>query len=911
MELESTNSGPTAKLPILKLGEYEIFEGNAATRKTKKNSLEGNIMRISGIKSVVRDYGAWISEPSTSSTMMLTTAFHKLVLLALVLMLTVTQVCKASVSDYTVTRIDVASTFYVGGAKKYYQRTGKKIFINANDTAGNKEHQEVRQEEQVQTNMALMAISDSEVYTDKSCSKTCMKNYKTLKKQCDDLLVKINESEFKVATYKRGQRAEFTRLWSEYVSKSLNVVSDKESDNSKDNFDESLVASHNIMIKGLFDSGAHGAHDWETCLSLSDFKEFGGENLVDKKVKIIRSDNGTEFKNKVMDDFCREKGIKREYSVARTPHQNGVAERRNMTLIEAARTMLADSKLPTTFWAEAISTACYVQNRFRKVSTGQKVLKVYLLVIPLVLKPVRVYNTRTSTSEENSQDSIVMPIWKDTSYFDSVLLWFVDNSSTKDVNAARQQVNTVSLIKKAIGTKWVFKNKKDERGIVIRNKARIEANKELFLAYASFMGFLVYQMDVKSAFLYGTIEEEVYVTQPPGFKNPNIQKSLQVVMHFMGDDAVHKELGDRMERAATTASSLEAEQDSDTILGDVNAQTRFEITSKQSIDPLLSRGYTLGSGEDSMKLIGIDEICPKFAETHNVVEFLEKPEESDGFAEIIDFLKASSVSYALSVNPLQALVDKKRVIVTESSIRTDLHLDDAEGTDCLPTATIFEELARMGAKSTAWNEFSSSMASLIICLTTNQKFNLSKYIFDAMVKHLDGGVKFLLIYPTDSIKPPFMINPSPYSQPQDETNHREAQRQAERGLTDEAELRKETKVHGKGEHSTKPDDSTTGEAVTTASVEVSVVPTTIEEITPRLEGEWLILEPSKFRVLQETQPSSSKDKGKGIMIEPEVPLKRKIQIALLKNCKRYFQATLDAELIERAIILAKQDEEGH
>ncbi|GJT56404.1 putative ribonuclease H-like domain-containing protein [Tanacetum coccineum] len=85
---------------------------------------------------------------------------------------------------------------------------------------------------------------------------------------------------------------------------------------------------------------------------------------MDKKVKIIRSDNGTEFKNKVMDDFCREKGIKREYSVARTPQQNGVAERRNRTLIEAARTMLADSKLPTTFWAKAVSTACYVQNLY-------------------------------------------------------------------------------------------------------------------------------------------------------------------------------------------------------------------------------------------------------------------------------------------------------------------------------------------------------------------------------------------------------------------------------------------------------------------------------------------------------------------------------------------------------------------
>ncbi|GJS12778.1 ribonuclease H-like domain-containing protein [Tanacetum coccineum] len=87
------------------------------------------------------------------------------------------------------------------------------------------------------------------------------------------------------------------------------------------------------------------------------------ENLVDHKVKVIRCDNGTEFKNREMNQFCEMKGILRQFSVARTPQQNGVAKRRNRTLIEAARTMLADSKLPTTFWAEAVNTACYVQNR--------------------------------------------------------------------------------------------------------------------------------------------------------------------------------------------------------------------------------------------------------------------------------------------------------------------------------------------------------------------------------------------------------------------------------------------------------------------------------------------------------------------------------------------------------------------
>ncbi|GJY15779.1 putative ribonuclease H-like domain-containing protein, partial [Tanacetum coccineum] len=96
------------------------------------------------------------------------------------------------------------------------------------------------------------------------------------------------------------------------------------------------------------------------------------ENQLNQKVKIIRTDNGTEFKNRVMLEFCGEKGIKQEFSNARTPQQNGVAERMNRTLIEAARTMLADSHLPTTFWAEAVNTACYTFNRVRVTKPQNK-----------------------------------------------------------------------------------------------------------------------------------------------------------------------------------------------------------------------------------------------------------------------------------------------------------------------------------------------------------------------------------------------------------------------------------------------------------------------------------------------------------------------------------------------------------
>ncbi|GJW21430.1 hypothetical protein Tco_0032052 [Tanacetum coccineum] len=104
---------------------------------------------------------------------------------------------------------------------------------------------------------------------------------------------------------------------------------------------------------------------------------------------------------------------------------------------------------------------------------------------------------------------------------------------------------------------------------------------------------------------------------------------LVVPLKKVGDEAIHKELGDKMEMAATTASSLEAEQDSsgprcqDTILGDVDAQTRFETISKQSNDSSLKRGYTLRSREDSMKLLELMELCTKLS------KMLHKNRKSD------------------------------------------------------------------------------------------------------------------------------------------------------------------------------------------------------------------------------------------------------------------------------------------
>ncbi|GJZ59827.1 putative ribonuclease H-like domain-containing protein [Tanacetum coccineum] len=127
------------------------------------------------------------------------------------------------------------------------------------------------------------------------------------------------------------------------------------------------------------------------------------ENQLNKKVKVIRSDNGTEFKNRDLIEFCGSKGIMRDYSNARTPQQNGVAERKNRTLIEAARTMLADSFLPTMFWTEAVATACYVLNRVLVTNPHNKTPYELLTgIVPTIsyLKPFGCHVTILNTIDQ-------------------------------------------------------------------------------------------------------------------------------------------------------------------------------------------------------------------------------------------------------------------------------------------------------------------------------------------------------------------------------------------------------------------------------------------------------------------------------------------------------------------------------
>ncbi|GJT11641.1 putative ribonuclease H-like domain-containing protein [Tanacetum coccineum] len=535
-----------------------------------------------------------------------------------------------------------------------------------------------------------------------------------------------------------------------------------------DLFGPTYVRSINHKIYFLVVTDDYSRFSWVFILATKDetsgiLKTFitGIENQINHNVKIIRCDNGTEFKNNNMNQLCGMKGIKREFSVARTLQQNGVVERKNKTLIEAARTMLADSLLPTTFWAEAVSTACYVQNKvlvtkphnktpyellhgrppsisfmrpfgcpvtilntldplgkfdgkadkgffvgysvnrkaFRvfntktrkveenlhitflenkpnvavsikdnvdAVSTQQYILLPLLYDSPQSLEDVVVDDTSKKTNEEpankgerngqekeggasnkeddqnvqdfraeldhllvqqkegyanstnrvstispsvsaagqsfdNADDLPTDPPMLDLEDIDDLLNTSIfsgayddedegaeadlNNFETtmnvspipttrihkdhpkdqiiRDINSATQTRRMTKISKehalepgKVIQAlddpRWIEAiNKKDKRGIVVRNKERLVAQGytqeegidydevfahvarieviRLFLAYASFMRFIVYQMDMKSAFLYGTIEEEVYVSQPHGFEDPQFPDNVYKV----------------------------------------------------------------------------------------------------------------------------------------------------------------------------------------------------------------------------------------------------------------------------------------------------------------------------------------------------------------------------------------------
>ncbi|GJZ57889.1 putative ribonuclease H-like domain-containing protein [Tanacetum coccineum] len=298
----------------------------------------------------------------------------------------------------------------------------------------------------------------------------------------------------------------------------------------------------------------------------------------------------------------------------------------------------------------------------------------------------------------------------------------------------------------AIGTKWVYRNKKDERGIIVRNKVRLVAQ-----GYTQEEGIDYDEMDVKSAFLYGTIEEEVYVCQPPGFEDPQFpDKVYKVEKALYG---LHQ-----APRAWDSPFDLEAFSDSDYAGASLDKKSTIgscQFFGKRLISCQYKKQTIVANSTTEAEYVAAANCCGQEWEdgmerASTTASSLEAKQDSsninrtqsmatlnESFPQGTDSVNAGvSKLMLLSLNLLLPVL----VYVVRHSLTAVRHKLMLSGT------TYYCWITLMGAKTTAWNEFSSTMASAIICLAINHKFNFSKYIFDNMMKNLEGGVKFLM-YP--------------------------------------------------------------------------------------------------------------------------------------------------------------------
>ncbi|GJX76100.1 putative ribonuclease H-like domain-containing protein [Tanacetum coccineum] len=481
--------------------------------------------------------------------------------------------------------------------------------------------------------------------------------------------------------------------------------------------------------------------------------------------------------------FCGNIGIKQEYQhYARTPQQNVVAERMNRTLIEAARTMLADSLLPTTFWAEAVSTACYIFNREKDEDAELIVVSSAVKNTAEKVEPMKSSTTskkeeiltepqheKEASSTDTLEDNIkILAFRRELEEIALKNLGTVpenNSTSTPSVNsgelkrfsklykmtvgfkqckmemlqfkhATRYRV-LVDLPQgmKVISTKWVYKNKRDERGVVVKNKARLVAS-----GYSQ-MRVLDYD-EVLLLWQNEVIDEEVYVLQPPGFVDlDNPKKVYKVVkalygLHQAPRACVKTAINSQLEtKVALTKVEEAVDVDVTPKTSHLNAMKRifkylkgkpnlglwYPRESPFDLEAFSDSDY-VGSNLDRKSTTGgcqfLRQSCSffvqimaqlKYCDKHNQVGFLLKPDESAGFAEIVDFLRGSNLRYALTTNPtihgslvkqfwqtataktladgtleLHATIDTIAYTITDACIRSKLKLADASGITMLP-----------------------------------------------------------------------------------------------------------------------------------------------------------------------------------------------------------------------------------
>ncbi|GJY23721.1 putative ribonuclease H-like domain-containing protein, partial [Tanacetum coccineum] len=457
------------------------------------------------------------------------------------------------------------------------------------------------------------------------------------------------------------------------------------------------------------------------------------ENKLNHNVKIIRSDNGTKFKNKEMDELCGQKGIKREYSIDRTQQQNGVAERKNKTLIEAARTMLADSLLPIVFWAEAVNTACYVLNRFLVTKPHNKTpyeliigrapsisfmrLFGYPITILNTLDPLGKFDGKVEEGRSAAtQQYIVFPLWSsisssykssddkaedDTvdddackktvqepaSEYDQALKNVLD----KRMNARRRSYRVIMmLVRKELKLSVIPDSSGYER--IARERARecvslVERPSMILETRECDNGYYIAIWHLNAVIQSVDAERSGYRTLP----------ELQAYLDEKGYGykvEVYRNKKDRARggisckaKKAGTGSSKDIEQEEGKLMNDYCCVAPVEAERNLPI-PIFKEGY-------------IYRLLERYGNraTHRALNKglmrIENPTIHVSFVE--QFWRTTTARTSANGEvKLTATIDGQVKTITEASLRRHLKLENNGGVTTLPNSEIFEQLALMG-----------------------------------------------------------------------------------------------------------------------------------------------------------------------------------------------------------------------
>ncbi|GJT85631.1 putative ribonuclease H-like domain-containing protein [Tanacetum coccineum] len=333
----------------------------------------------------------------------------------------------------------------------------------------------------------------------------------------------------------------------------------------------------NMVDRGIFDSGCSG-HMTGNKDQLEDFEEFNGGSVtfggskgyITGKGRIRVEDNPKilAFRKELEEIALKHLGTVSENNSTSTPSVNTGSEPVNTSEFDPDDSAMPELEIFHQSEIGIFDEASYdeegVVTDFNSLPTEIEVSPTPTLRIhnihpksQILGDPKSAVQTRSKVQQKSGAHALISYIQKQ------------QRSNHKDQHHSMQEellqfkLQQVWVLvdlphgMKVIGTKWVYRNKRDERGVVVRNKARLVAQGHrqeegidydkvfapvarieairLFLAFASFIGFIVYQMDVKSVFLYGTIDEEVYVSQPPGFVDPDhLKKVYKVVKALYG-----------------------------------------------------------------------------------------------------------------------------------------------------------------------------------------------------------------------------------------------------------------------------------------------------------------------------------------------------------------------------------------